>query len=441
MGVARCIQCGSQRVQCGRRIDQRYGLHTGIMAECPYIRGRLHRAAVPLHQLLDRCLHAFLIVTELEGPVKNFVDKGTIRYEPRPAMGRSIPLNGQFYAFINQAQRNQVSILADKRKADSSQAEIAALNQKNTALEQQIAKLEAVTGSVTLTTVPTRVNPEARALPESVNLTVQCAAKTLVLENLNFPNTTTFPWSMASCSDTVLTIHTEDSVLVKQWSGARGFISFLRDFSNGQHRYVPADFPDGARSMEAAAIDFILVSYRMRGQSSLLQSFQEADHLISQLEENKAKINALNPGNDQSGSLAPSPSMPHVPDRIASLCMGPAHAAAPVYQTDAGSVKETTKAPPARPSKTTVPAKQKSGKTAVPGQFSVQVGVFEQPEAVRSTLSGNGYSVVEVAIQLKGKTYASIVVRGYESRAMAEQAAQRIGGMLKLVPQVVRHEP
>ncbi len=380
--------------------------------------------------------------TFLGGSIKNFVDKGAVRYEPRLAMNRAIPLNGQFYAFINQAQLNQVSMLSDKRKADSSQTEIAALTQQNTGLEQQIAKLEATTASVTLTTVPTQVNPGARALPESVNLTVQCAAKTLTLENLNFPNTTTFPWSLASCSDTVLTIQTEDSVLVKQWSGARGFISFLREFSSGQRRYVPADFPDSAKSMEAAAIDFILVSYRMQGQSALLKAFDEADHLTSQVDQNKAKIKALDPGAQQSGPIAQPASMPHVPDRIASFCMGPVNSVVPMVETRPDTVKEAAKPrAPRHSGKKAITATHKSGHAAEPGTFSVQVGVFEHPEAVHNKLSANGYTVVEVPLQLKGKNYTSVIIRGYDNKSLAEQAAEKIGGILKLTPQVIRHEP
>ncbi|UHL65683.1 SPOR domain-containing protein [Paralcaligenes sp. KSB-10] len=370
----------------------------------------------------------------LDGPIKNFVDRGTIRYTPRLAMGREIALNGQFYAFANHSQLSQVTLLVDQRKNESSQAKVAALTQQNAALEQQIAKQEATVASVALSTVPALVNPGARVLPQSVTLSVQCASKTLTLENLNFPNSAIFPWSLATCGDTVLTIQIGDLSLVKRWGGARGFIDFLREFSSGQHRYTPGDFPANAKSLNAANIKFILLTYSQQGQAPLLAAFQEADRLSAQLAQNKDQIAALDP---PAGATAPPQASLLLPERIVSVCMGPVNAVAPVPAPAAPveQIKPPQKPKPPLPGKPVRAALQPSG----PESYSVQVGVFEHAEDVLKALDANHYKTMEAPIRLNGKEYTNVVVRGYKTRQEADAAAQKIGDLLKLKPQVIRH--
>lgn len=404
------------------------------------------------------------VKTFMSGPVKNFVDRGAVRYEPRTVQGQQIALNGQFYAFANQTQLQQVGLLADQRRTTTAQAEIAALTQQDTALEQQIAKLQATSASVKLSTVPAQINPDSRILPESVTLSTQCAAKTLTLENLNFPNSAVFPWSLATCGDTVLTIRIGGMDLVKQWSGAQAFVQFLRTFASGQHRYTPFDFPDQAAALGAAGVRYITLTYRQQGQGPLLDAFQQADTLAAQVQANKDRISSLNPS--AGVGVAPPPPAAYVPQQIISVCMGPvatgrtllpetppqpstdATAATGMASAAAASTRPAAKPrakpatvaaakPAARPRparRHTRQAPPEDGKWS----YSIQVGVFRDPEDVRSRLKKNGYKVIEEPFPMGDKQYTSVLLRGYATREEAAAAADEIGKLLDLKPIVIR---
>jgi type VI secretion system protein ImpL len=411
----------------------------------------------------------------LDGPVKNFIDRGPLRYTPREAQGRKIALNGQFFGFANHTQLQQVTLMADQRDTESSQAKVAALQQQNATLQQQISKLEATVASVTLRTAPAQVNRGARVLPESVVLTVQCATQTLTLENLNFPNSATFPWSLANCGDTTLTIKAGDLSLNRHWGGARGFIAFLREFQNGQHTYTPRDFPSSAQAMGADDIRSIALTYRQQGQGPLLAAFAQADKLSAQVQENQRRIAQLNPLLDPDGAPPPEPRAAAIPTRIISLCMGPlertnivaaiaesAPAKLPAQKTTARTAtapKALPKRPAAQESKATAhlttvrgpkaaehrPSGAAHPKAAIrkvaahpkPEPFIIQVGVFEKAGAVVKKLEAKGYTVTGTPTRLNDKVYTRIRIHGYPDRQSADKAAQKIGNLLGLEPLVM----
>jgi type VI secretion system protein ImpL len=376
----------------------------------------------------------------LDGDIKYFVDRDSVRYEPRTAMDQKVPLNGQFYAFASMTQLRQVTLASQQLQSKRASDEAQALTQQQAELEKQIAKLETTTGTVTLTTVPPQTNPDAHVLPESVTLTLQCASGAITLENLNFPNSAVFPWSMATCGDTTLRIRYSGFELTKQWSGAQGFVDFLRDYASGTRRYTPADFPDQKTMMTQANVQWLVVTYRQQGQAPLQAAFSEAARLGAQLTEIKGKLAALQPGTAP-GSTMPAPApAPAVPQRIVSYCMGPVNDVLPAVAPAAPPVP----VPAAPPVRTPTPAL--SMKIAPPkpraatGAYAVQVGIFSRPEEVREALKKNGYSVQESAITLKGVEYRQIRVDGYTNREAAEEASGKIGRLLKLQPEVIRLE-
>ncbi|OWT59105.1 type VI secretion protein IcmF/TssM N-terminal domain-containing protein [Candidimonas nitroreducens] len=402
------------------------------------------------------------VSTFMAGPVKNFIDRGAVRYEPRTVQGHAIALNGQFYAFANQTQLQQVGMLVDQRRSTTAQSEIAALTQQDTALEQQIAKLQTTSASVKLSTVPAQVNPDARVLPESVTLSTQCAAKTLTLENLNFPNSAVFPWSQATCGDTVLTIRIGGMELVKQWSGAQAFIEFLRTYASGQHRYTPLDFPDQASALAAAGVRYITLIYRQQGQAPLLDAYKQADTLAVQLQANKDRIASLNPS--AGVGVAPPPPAAYVPKQIISACMGPvasgqvlqpeeppqpavrntpSQTAAAAAVASGARPAATSRAKPKSAAAASAARPRQASRRAAPAEsgkwsYSIQVGVFRDAEEVRSRLTEKGYKVVEEPFPMGDKQYTSVLLRGYPTREDAAAAAEEIGKLLNLKPIVIR---
>ncbi|MBO1112834.1 type VI secretion protein IcmF/TssM N-terminal domain-containing protein [Bordetella petrii] len=370
----------------------------------------------------------------LDGDVKNFIDQNANRYQGRVALGHAIPLNGQFYAFASLAQLRQVTLAGQQMQSKRSQSEVQALTTQQTEVDKQIAKLEATTANVTLNTVPPQTNPDARLLPESVTLSLQCASGRITLENLNFPNKAVFPWALANCGDTALSIRYPGFELNRQWSGARGFIDFLKEFSSGQRRYTAADFPDQAASMQQAGVQWIAVTYQQQGQAPLVAAFAEADKLAAQAGEVKARLEKLQPGTAPGSSVpAPRPA-PTVPQQIVSLCMGPVYtplrspAPAPARQAEPAGHE-----PPA-----TRPAAPASA-PAAPGEYAVQVGIFAHPDPVRAQLALNGFEAAESAIKLKGHDYTRVRIEGFADAQAARAAAEKIARLLKLKPAVLHN--
>lgn len=356
------------------------------------------------------------------GDVKNFIDQDGTRYQGRAALARTVPLNGQFYAFASLAQLRQVTLAGHQMQSKRSQDEAQALTKQQQDLSTQIAKLEATTASVTLSTVPPQTNPGAHLLPESVTLSLQCASGRITLENLNFPNKAVFPWSLTQCGDTALSIRFADFELNRQWSGARGFIDFLREFSSGQRRYTAADFGDQAASLQQAGVQWIIVTYQQQGQAALLSAFAEADKLTEQATEVQKRTEQLQPGTAPGSSVPAVGPAPPLPQHIISVCMGPT--ALPTPQPAPAPNPKTKPAPVPVPS--------------APGSYDVQVGIFSHPDPVRAQLALNGYEAAEDSITLKNRPYTRIRIHGFATRAQAEAAAKKIGQLLKLKPEVLR---
>ena len=393
----------------------------------------------------------------LDGDIKAFVDRDSVRYDARPAMGKKVPLNGQFYAFASMTQLRQVSLAASQMQAKRDADEAHALTQQQAELDKQIAKLQATTATVTLSTVPPQTNADALALPESVTLTLQCASGAITLENLNFPNSAVFPWSMATCGDTTLRVRYANFDLTRHYGGALGFVDFLRDYASGSRRYTPADFPDQQSSMTQANIKSLVITYRQQGQAPLQSAFTEASRLQAQAEEIRHRLAALQPGTAPGTAMpAPAPA-PTLPQRIVSYCMGPANelppipvpvappaqpekaASAPAPHRAAGSPARGHVRQPAPPA-----AKQHGPVHAVAvgegGAYAVQVGIFAHPQTVREALTKQGFTLQESVIEIKGRDYTQIRVPGFDDRHAAQEAAAQIARLLRLQPQVVRLE-
>ncbi|WJF89264.1 type VI secretion protein IcmF/TssM N-terminal domain-containing protein [Paraburkholderia bonniea] len=236
-----------------------------------------------------------LVPTFMNGTVKSFVLRTTSAYVPRLLWGQSVPLNGLFYAFVSRAQRQRNDLVetaqrnaADKSAAEalraSQQAEIADITQQTSGLQERIGKLRAVTSTVVLSASPPTVNPGAGSVPQKTTLTLRCTAGPTVLENLNFPVSQTFAWSLANCGDTTLALSFPGMTLTRQWKGPTGFIDFLRTFRDGQHTFGAQDFPGQQKALQSVGVSAITLSFAQQGQQVLLSSFDEADRLNAQME-------------------------------------------------------------------------------------------------------------------------------------------------------------
>src|SRR5690606_23267220 len=145
--------------------------------------------------------------------------------------------------FASQAQLRKASVAGQRLAEQRNQEATAALKEQAQQLDGEIAKLQDIKGSVTLSTQPPLTNAGARLRPESITLTLQCASGPIVRQNMTVANRQAFPWAVAACAAAELVIRYPGFERRQQWGGSRGFYDCLQAFASGQRRYTPADFP------------------------------------------------------------------------------------------------------------------------------------------------------------------------------------------------------
>src|SRR3546814_19636082 len=101
----------------------------------------------------------------MAGNVKNFIDQDGNHYQGRAALGHTVPLNGQFYAFASLAQLRQVSLASKQMQSKRSQDEVQTLGKQQQDLDGQNAKHEAPQATVTLRNDPPHATPAPHILP------------------------------------------------------------------------------------------------------------------------------------------------------------------------------------------------------------------------------------------------------------------------------------
>lgn len=119
--------------------------------------------------------------------------------------------------------------------------------------------------NVKISGYPTSANGSAQVQPHATVLELICADDTSRLENRNYPVRKIFSWSPQSDCDVAFKIKIGSLVLVKKYTGSLSFPKFLKDFSKGQHRFVPADFPDAEDDLKRMKVKFIKVKYGFKG--------------------------------------------------------------------------------------------------------------------------------------------------------------------------------
>lgn len=265
----------------------------------------------------------------MSGPIQNFVNRTAVRYEPRFALGQTIPLNGQFFAFVSNVQLKQVASAAARKSDELAGQErtlaIQTLEQQAADVDKQLAAAQTAGASVVIEGLPPLLNPGARALPQRTSLTLQCAGNPVTLENYNFPSRAVFNWTPTTCGDTSIQVQFPTFTLDKQYPGPRGFLDFLRDFASGQRTFTPADFPQRQAAMEQAGVESISITWRQQGQQALLQSFATADKLTASAARIRKELDTLK----AQAVVRPDPLAPtvlasdSVPARIVNTCWQP----------------------------------------------------------------------------------------------------------------------
>jgi len=176
----------------------------------------------------------------VKGPALPFLVAGPEGFRPRyDFMDNHLAFTGEFFNFLNQGA----------------------------ALPQNIQS----SYMVSLTTLPVSANPDAYVQPVSVRLETACADKPFVLENFNYPIKGTINWSPENCGLTKVTIGFPEFSITKTYPGSLGFVHFLDDMRDGQHRYTADEFPDRKGFLSSSNINSVTVAYEILGSEPVLR--------------------------------------------------------------------------------------------------------------------------------------------------------------------------
>lgn len=244
----------------------------------------------------------------LDGPAKPFIRRDASQYAAITTLGQTVPFTADFLPFVNAAVTWQVNQkIAQQQAANAEkQAEMDRLQQQQQwqtqqqQIDEQLANLNKNKASllqanypVTLTGLPTGVNLGAKTNVIGTLLTVQCAKSTFRLNNLNFSVTGSFAWSPSNCETTTLQIRFPTFSVTKNYAGSQGFVQFLRDFQNGEHRFTANDFPDYGRQLASLGVKDITVRYQFNGQNTVLDNskqLESTDEALKKAQEEKQTI-------------------------------------------------------------------------------------------------------------------------------------------------------
>ena len=168
-----------------------------------------------------------------------FIMKSASGYTARDFYGRALVFEPSFYTLLNQGK-------------------LAVIN-----AQPQY--------TVTMTTKPMAVNDQAMVEPYYSIFSMQCAKKSFVLENDNFPKDLTVDWAPDKCGDVLLKIGFPTMELTKKWTGKLAYAHFLKQFKTGGYSFTAKDFPDDAGHLKDKKVEYINISYVFSGEQEVLQ--------------------------------------------------------------------------------------------------------------------------------------------------------------------------
>ncbi len=228
----------------------------------------------------------------VDGPAKPFLERDARRFRIVETLGYSVPFTDAFLPTINNAVDKRVLQLvtqqrqeADKAASDlqaqqdqaAAQAATAQIERTQAEVKAKTDALKAQVSQLSITAQPTGVNEAARSKPFETILSIQCAAGAQLLDNFNFPVSTSFPWASGQCGEVSLQIKIDTLVLTKKYPGAMGVPNFLRDFRGGVRRFDVDEFPAAKEGLDALGVKQITVSYNFEGADAIIKTAQQLD--------------------------------------------------------------------------------------------------------------------------------------------------------------------
>ncbi len=152
--------------------------------------------------------------------------------------------------------------------------------------DKKKAAVEATSYTISLVGMPTDVQKAAHTdanaadatLPYAVTLSVACADGAKSYDNYNFPAKGSIIWSGKNNGDTTLTVRFKEFD-TKKWAGTKGFVGFVRAFSDGTESFTLDDFPDAKKRMEKIGLAGLIVRYKIDGYATMLSDYDTLDEM------------------------------------------------------------------------------------------------------------------------------------------------------------------
>ena len=240
------------------------------------------------------------------GAIPAFMDKTMAPFVRRTPTGylfvvrdkRTVSVRPSFLVFVNDIINTQrILDLAQKKNEIAKMKrhlDLVNLRQSLGKQEQsdqtQILAMAKTKFPVEIKALPTDVNPESLTRPYLTRLTLECAEKKHVLNNLNLPVRRAWEWSSLTCGKTSLEIRLGNLILDRDYPGGNGFIKFLQEFYQGSLTLTPADFPLKRKSLENLRLTTLTIHYHFKGIHALLVRYQDYLQAQQSLEKVKDKI-------------------------------------------------------------------------------------------------------------------------------------------------------
>lgn len=387
----------------------------------------------------------------MKGPLHYFVERNKSQYLPRKALGLTVPLNGEFFAYLNTVQANQTGGTVQKFENEQNERQyklqLEQLQQQEKELEKQETNLDKMQAIVSIEMTPPLLGVGAQQLPQRTSLSLQCAQKSTQLDNYNFPTKQVFDWDSTSCGNTSITFQFPNWSIQKTYTGSNGFLTFLHDFQTGTKKLVPEDFPGSEQLLHDAHIDSIVLKWQLQGQEAILEREQQKNKVQSELRKVQENIHLIR--QKQAGpDLLQRPLIQArdiIPEQIAHQCW---YRYAPIYtpaldeeaasrirtlalvdfEIENEEIEIDLQQAPAPKVKKEI------------GSWVINVGVFANPNRATEQLDQLGFSYQTKAIQLNHKENHLVYISGFSSQREALHAANKIAKLMQLKPQVVNDQ-
>ena len=218
----------------------------------------------------------------VDGPAAQFLRRDTLRYQPVVAPGDSPLFTAEFIDLLNRAARRRAQLRLEEQRGQQSararedlvqqlQASQQQLRERQAQLLQQRDALLQSPLAVTLTTLPSDVEPASAPRVHDTLLSLECTSGATQLDNPNLPpQTRAFVWSPRSCSTVRLRISVDGIDLERVYPGPLGFAEFLAEFHAGNHGFDADDFPQQAPRLRELGVRRITLHYRIDGAQAVL---------------------------------------------------------------------------------------------------------------------------------------------------------------------------